>query len=214
MTRLTEKFCIDEIKEAVFQLGLARKRYMHNLRMLWHLFEWASGLKINREKSKLFYLGQTEGKATRLAQYSPLQKIPTKEVWRRVIQKLQHRIDGWQAKLLSRGALLANGSGGSTQNLIFSGPRLSSLYIIAEEGPCGRVEVSSLAHISGKGCYPLTIFQMGDLLCSGNGRSVDFWRTDGAGIPHCKRPSRRCSRCLIANRCWLRIAMNGRLELG
>ncbi|XP_020096185.1 uncharacterized protein LOC109715535 [Ananas comosus] len=103
--------------DTFFFIG-ARKRYMRNLRLMWYLFEWASGLKINQEKSEFYYLGQSEGKAARLAQLLdckvgsfpttylgfPLSpKPPTKEVWRRVIQKLQHRIDGWQAKLLSRG---------------------------------------------------------------------------------------------------------------
>lgn len=30
----------------------ARKRYMRNLIFVWRLFEWASGLKVNREKSE------------------------------------------------------------------------------------------------------------------------------------------------------------------
>ncbi|OAY83301.1 putative ribonuclease H protein [Ananas comosus] len=51
-----------------FFFSVARKRYMRNIRLMWNLFEWASGLKINREKSELYYLGRIEGKAERLAQ--------------------------------------------------------------------------------------------------------------------------------------------------
>ncbi|XP_020084921.1 uncharacterized protein LOC109707803 [Ananas comosus] len=98
-------------------VGDGVKRYMRNLRLMWHLFEWASSLKINRDKSELYYLGQTEGKAASLANLLDCKvgtfpttylgfrlstKPPTKEAWREVIQKLQHRIDGWKAKLLSR----------------------------------------------------------------------------------------------------------------
>lgn len=35
----------------------ARKKYMKNLKFLWHLFEWVFGLKVNREKLILFYSG-------------------------------------------------------------------------------------------------------------------------------------------------------------
>lgn len=45
----------------------ARKRYMRNLKFLRHLFEWDSGTKVNKKKSKLYYMGQIEEKATRLA---------------------------------------------------------------------------------------------------------------------------------------------------
>ncbi|OAY75516.1 putative ribonuclease H protein, partial [Ananas comosus] len=31
---------------------------------------------------------------------------PLKEAWWRIIQKIQHRVNGWQAKLLSRGSRL------------------------------------------------------------------------------------------------------------
>lgn len=99
----------------------AKKRYMRNLKFIWHLFEWASGLKINREKSELFYTGRKVGKASRLANLLtvsvgnlptkylglPLSNRPlVKEDWRRIIQKVQRKIEEWQAKLLSRGGRL------------------------------------------------------------------------------------------------------------
>lgn len=34
-----------------------RKRTLRNLGYIWKLFEWASGLKISRDKSELYYLG-------------------------------------------------------------------------------------------------------------------------------------------------------------
>lgn len=45
----------------------ARKRYIRNLKVLWQLFEWAAGMKVNKEKSELFYTGKVEGKPRRLA---------------------------------------------------------------------------------------------------------------------------------------------------
>ncbi|OAY66433.1 LINE-1 retrotransposable element ORF2 protein [Ananas comosus] len=99
----------------------ARKKYIKNHRLMWSLFEWASGMKINREKSELYYIGQIEGRAARLANLLeckvgtlpttylgfPLSpRRPTKAVWTEIIQKIQRRIEGWQAKLLSRGGRL------------------------------------------------------------------------------------------------------------
>lgn len=45
----------------------ARKRYMTNLKIVWDLFEWASGIRINKEKSELFYMGCKTGRDIRLA---------------------------------------------------------------------------------------------------------------------------------------------------
>ncbi|OAY73430.1 LINE-1 reverse transcriptase [Ananas comosus] len=99
----------------------AKKRFMRNLIFLWKLFEWASGMRINKDKSEIFYLGSAEGKASRLAHILgcklgtlptkylglPLTtRPPSKEDWRGIISKIQSRIDGWQAKLLSRGGRL------------------------------------------------------------------------------------------------------------
>ncbi len=38
----------------------AKVRQVRNLRFVWQLFEWASGLKINRSKSELFYIGNCD----------------------------------------------------------------------------------------------------------------------------------------------------------
>ncbi|OAY73468.1 hypothetical protein ACMD2_19577 [Ananas comosus] len=72
-------------------------------------------MKVNKEKSELFYTGQVEGKARSLADLLecnvgtlptkylglPLSsRAPSKADWMGVIQKIQSRIDGWRAKLL------------------------------------------------------------------------------------------------------------------
>ncbi|OAY81893.1 hypothetical protein ACMD2_19905 [Ananas comosus] len=44
----------------------AKKRSIRDLKLLWNLFEWAFGLKINKEKPELFYTGRRENKAFRL----------------------------------------------------------------------------------------------------------------------------------------------------
>lgn len=44
-----------------------RNRNMRNLRFLWKILEWASGLKINMDKSELYYVGGSSDKAIRLA---------------------------------------------------------------------------------------------------------------------------------------------------
>ncbi len=57
----------DEAKIAIIQYAddtiffcEAKKRQLRNLRFMWQIFEWASGLKINRNNSGLFYLGSGE----------------------------------------------------------------------------------------------------------------------------------------------------------
>ncbi|OAY82034.1 hypothetical protein ACMD2_01647 [Ananas comosus] len=117
-------------------------------------------MKINSGKTELYYLGQVEGKAERLAQLLdcrvgtlpttylgfPLSpRPPTKEVWRGIIQKLRNRIDGWQAKLLSRGG-----------RLILVNAVLTNLPL-----------------------YFLSVFKMPKWL--GNGSSIDFWSNRWCG---------------------------------
>ncbi len=99
----------------------AKCRYLCNLLFVWHLFEWASGLKINKKKSKIFYLGTDERKGERLAKIlgCKVGSFPTrylgfplsnsrlrKSDWRTIISKMERRIEGWQAKLLSLGGRL------------------------------------------------------------------------------------------------------------
>lgn len=74
-------------------------------------------MRINREKSEIYYTGRTEGKSCVLAHLLgckvgglptrylglPLStRPPCKEDWRGIIRKIQNKIDGWQEKLLSR----------------------------------------------------------------------------------------------------------------
>lgn len=115
------KATLTQFADDTFFFCKAKIRYLKNLKFLWRLFEWASGMKINTEKSELYYLGQKDEKRARLANILkckvgtrptkylgfPLSpKPPPKESWREVIQKLHRKIRGWQAKLLSRGGRL------------------------------------------------------------------------------------------------------------
>ncbi len=99
----------------------AKSKEVRNLKILWLLFEWASGLKINRLKSELFYLGSRSGRGARLAELigCKLGQLPIKYLglplsnrnvrkddWWTVIDKFSTRIGGWQAKLLSQGGRL------------------------------------------------------------------------------------------------------------
>ncbi|XP_020102988.1 uncharacterized protein LOC109720350 [Ananas comosus] len=134
---------LTQFADDTFVFSVAWKRYMRNLRLMWHLFEWASGLKINREKSELYYLGKTESKAARLVNLLdckvgtfptsylgfPLSpKPPTKETWR----------------------FWSNGGGDSIQHLTYSGSRLSVPYTTKEEDLCGRETASGPSHTGGK----------------------------------------------------------------
>lgn len=56
-----------QFADDTFFLSEAKKKYMWSLKFLWKLFEWASGLKANEGKSKLYYTGQTNGRVIRLA---------------------------------------------------------------------------------------------------------------------------------------------------
>lgn len=94
---------------------------MHNLRFIWKLYEWAAGLRINMDKSELYYLGPHPHKANSLANILgckvgtlpfrylglPLyNKQLRKEDWAPVIDRIDLRIQGWQTKLLSQGGRL------------------------------------------------------------------------------------------------------------
>lgn len=98
-----------------------RNRNMRNLRFLWKIFEWASGLKINMDKSELYYVGCSSDKAIRLANILgcavgtlpfrylglPLyHKLLRKKDWSIVINRINTKIEGWTAKLLSQGGRL------------------------------------------------------------------------------------------------------------
>ncbi|XP_020084915.1 uncharacterized protein LOC109707794 [Ananas comosus] len=95
-----------------------KKSAMSNLLFLWKLFEWASGLKINTNKTELYYLGTNENRAKRLADILgcgvgklpfrylglPLHISPLrKKDWAPIINRIEMRIEGWKAKLLSHG---------------------------------------------------------------------------------------------------------------
>ncbi len=85
------------------------------------LFEWASGMQINRKKTELFYLERHGRRGRNLADILgcklgnlpmsylglPLSdKLLRKEDWWHVIGKFSKCIEGWQAKLLSQGGRL------------------------------------------------------------------------------------------------------------
>ncbi len=106
--------------DTIFFCG-AKTRQVRNLRFVWHLFEWATGQKINKEKTELFYTGNLEGMGEKLARILgckvgrlPIRYLglplsigqPRKEDWWTMIDKIEQRIEGWQAKLLSQGGRL------------------------------------------------------------------------------------------------------------
>ncbi len=77
---------------------------------MWQIFQWASGLKINKNKSELFYLDCGENTGERLAEIIeyklgsfPIRYlgIPLlrgrirKEDWWGIISKIKNRIEGW-----------------------------------------------------------------------------------------------------------------------
>ncbi len=116
-SRTCKVSCIQYADDTVFFCE-AKKRQVANLLFVWQLFEWASGLKVNLPKSELFYLGQVEQKGERLAEIlgCKLSSFPirylglplatkhlSKADWWPVINRVEKRIEGWHAKLLSRG---------------------------------------------------------------------------------------------------------------
>lgn len=99
----------------------AKRKQTRNLLFIWQVFEWASRLKINRSKSELFYMGNNANVGSRLATSleCKLGSLPMnhlglplqngrlkKEDWWTIIGKMEKRIEGWQAKLLSQGGRL------------------------------------------------------------------------------------------------------------
>ncbi len=115
------KNSIIQFADDTFFFCEAKSRHVNNLIFIWTLFEWASGMKINRNKTELIYMGRHESRGRRLAdtlgcklgalpmQYLGLpltDKQLRREDWRLVIGKLEKRIEGWQAKLLSQGGRL------------------------------------------------------------------------------------------------------------
>ncbi|OAY82668.1 LINE-1 retrotransposable element ORF2 protein, partial [Ananas comosus] len=98
-----------------------KKGAMRNLLFIWKIFEWASGLKINTNKTELVYFGPNVSRASRLADILGCRvgKLPfrylgltlhtrtlRKEDWVPIINRMQARIEGWKAKLLSHGGRL------------------------------------------------------------------------------------------------------------
>lgn len=94
---------------------------MWNLLFIWKLFEWVSGLKINKDKSELFYFGSNPRTGDKLSHIIgcksgilpfrylglPLyNKRLCKDDWALVINHIESRIDGWKTKLLSQGGQL------------------------------------------------------------------------------------------------------------
>ncbi len=103
----------------------AKRRQVKILLFVWQLFEWASGLKINRSKTELFYMGGRVLRGERLAKILgckvgslpirylglPFSVDPLrKEDWWPIISKVEKRLENWQATLLSQGGrlILAN----------------------------------------------------------------------------------------------------------
>lgn len=96
----------------------AKAGQVRNLLFVWQLFEWAFGLNINKGKTELLYLGRRTNRGERLAQVIgcklgslPLRylglplsnKTLQKADWWPIIERVEKRIEGWQAKLLSQG---------------------------------------------------------------------------------------------------------------
>lgn len=85
-----------------------RKYIIRNLQFLWKIFEWASRLRINKDKSELYYLGPNPRKGARLANIigCKAKQLPfrylglplhikhlRKEDWALVINRIKARID-------------------------------------------------------------------------------------------------------------------------
>lgn len=98
-----------------------KKSTLRNLRFIWKLFEWASELRINKNKSEVYYLGSNPDKVIGLASVLgcrvgtlpfrylglPLHnKHLRKEDWSLLVNCISTKIEGWKAKLLSYGGRL------------------------------------------------------------------------------------------------------------
>lgn len=62
----TSKFAIIQYADDTIFFCEAKSRQVRNLLFVWQLFEWASGLKINRLKSEVLYLGRHEEQGEQL----------------------------------------------------------------------------------------------------------------------------------------------------
>ncbi len=115
------KVALVQYADDTFFFCEAKGKQVKNLRFVWHLFEWASGLKINLNKTELYYFGANEARGGGLAEMLGCKRgyLPTKylglpltrtrlrkEDWWGVIDKIEKRIQGWQTKLLSQGGRL------------------------------------------------------------------------------------------------------------
>ncbi|XP_020112123.1 uncharacterized protein LOC109726747 [Ananas comosus] len=115
----TSKVAIIQYADDTIFFCEAKRRQVRNLLFVWQLYEWASGLKINRDKSELLYLGSREDQGVRLAEVLgcklgslpirylglPLSnRLLRKEDWWPIIERVERRVGGWQAKLLSQGS--------------------------------------------------------------------------------------------------------------
>ncbi len=87
----------------------AKAREVRNLMFVWQLFEWVSGLNINRSKSELLYIGRRVSRGARRAALrgcrvgrfpirylglSLTNKGVGRKEWWNIISKFEERIDG------------------------------------------------------------------------------------------------------------------------
>ncbi len=115
------KVSIIQYVDDTFFFCAAKKKLIRNLLFVWQLFEWASGLKVNRSKTELYYTGPHARRGERLADALgckvgalPIQYLGLplrvgslrKDDWRPIISRVEKRLERWQAKLLSQGGQL------------------------------------------------------------------------------------------------------------
>lgn len=138
---------------------------MRNLQFLRKTFGWASGLKINMDKSQQYYVGSSSDRAIRLANILgcvvsnlpfrylglPLyHKLLRKEDWYTVINRINMRIEGWKAKLLSQGGRLT-----IANSVLTSLPLLYLSIFKAPQWVLQRIEAPWKAFFQ-KGCTKIT----------------------------------------------------------
>lgn len=77
---VVSKFTLIQFADDTFFFCETKKRYMRNLKFLQLLFEWASNLKVNKEKTELYYARLIYKKAIRLANIlvCRVKSLPTK----------------------------------------------------------------------------------------------------------------------------------------